>query len=117
MSARKCLTASLGCALAAVLALVAPGPAFAALPVINLTVHAGHFRPKQVQVPAGRKFKLRVANKGPAVEEFESTDLNRERIVAPGASIEVYLGPLAPGRYKFFGDFHPDTARGVLIAH
>jgi hypothetical protein len=28
----------------------------------------------------------------------------------------VFLGPLDPGEYKFFGDFHQDTAQGVLIA-
>lgn len=86
------------------------------LPVIHLTVQAGHFSPTVVNVPADRKFKLRVLNKGPAVEEFESTDLNREQIVTPGRHIDVYLGPLKPGRYKFFGDFHPDTARGEIVA-
>ena len=93
----------------------APAPA-AELPVIDLTVQAGHFSPQTVNVPAGRKFKLRVTNKGPAVEEFESTDLNREQIVVPGHHISIFLGPLEPGRYKFFGDFHPDTARGVIVA-
>lgn len=86
------------------------------LPVIDLTIQAGRFTPHTVIVPAGKKFKLRVTNKGPAVEEFESTDLNREQIVVPGHHIIVFLGPLAPGRYKFFGDFHPNTARGVIVA-
>ncbi|MGA7799516.1 MAG: cupredoxin domain-containing protein [Gammaproteobacteria bacterium] len=86
------------------------------LPVIDLTVHAGHFSPQVVNVPANTEFKLRVMNKGPAVEEFESTDLNREQIVVPGRHIELYLGPLKPGRYKFFGDFHPNTARGEIVA-
>ncbi|OYV77794.1 MAG: hypothetical protein B7Z66_03460 [Chromatiales bacterium 21-64-14] len=86
------------------------------LRVINLSIKQGHFHPQTVQVPAGEKFKLRVTNHGPAVEEFESTDLNREQIVTPGHSIEVYLGPLKPGRYKFFGDFHPDTAKGEIVA-
>ncbi len=108
---------ALGCALAVLgsLTLVAPAAANE-LPVVHLTVQAGHFTPKVVNVPANQKFKLRVLNKGPAVEEFESTDLNREQIVGPGRHIEVYLGPLKPGRYKFFGDFHPDTARGEIVA-
>ena len=25
-------------------------------------------------------------------------------------------GPLEPGEYRFFGDFHQDTAKGVLVA-
>ena len=49
-------------------------------------------------------------------DEFESTDLNREILVLPGQTITVFLGPLDPGTYKFFGDFHQDTAQGVLVA-
>lgn len=86
------------------------------LPVIELTLQNGHFVPATLKVPAHRKFKLRVINRGPAVEEFESSDLNREQIVVPGRSIIVYLGPLEPGRYRFFGDFHPSTAQGVMIS-
>ena len=32
-----------------------------------------------------------------------------------GDEITVYIGPLRPGRYEFFGDFHPDTARGHIV--
>ena len=42
--------------------------------------------------------------------------LNREKLVPPGQTVTVFLGPLEPGEYKFFGDFHQDTAQGVLIA-
>ena len=34
---------------------------------------------------------------------------------SPGAK-QVYIGPLDPGRYPFFGDFHEKTARGAIIA-
>jgi len=36
--------------------------------------------------------------------------------VTGGGRIRVRLPPLAPGRYPFFGDFHPDTAQGAVIA-
>jgi hypothetical protein len=36
--------------------------------------------------------------------------------VLPNSSIIVYVGPLRPGNYSFFGDFHQDTAKGRLIA-
>jgi len=36
--------------------------------------------------------------------------------VPPKAQITIFVGPLQPGRYPFFGDFHKDTAQGVLIA-
>jgi hypothetical protein len=27
----------------------------------------------------------------------------------------VFIGPLEAGRYPFFGDFHQETAQGVLV--
>lgn len=97
--------------------MTAPLAAYAAdLPVVNLSIHQGRFSPEAVQAPANTKFKLVVKNDGPAVEEFESSDLNQERIVPVGQVKEFFLGPLTAGQYKFFGDFHRDTANGVLVA-
>jgi len=66
-------------------------------------------------VPAGQKLRLVIENKDSTPEEFESYELNREKIVAPGSKITVFVGPLKPGRYEFFGDFNPKTARGWLV--
>ena len=46
--------------------------------------------------------------------EFESPSLHREKVVAPGAAVSVFVGPLNPGRYEFYDDFHPAT-RGVIV--
>jgi hypothetical protein len=27
----------------------------------------------------------------------------------------VFVGPLKPGRYPFFGEFHEQTAQGALV--
>ena len=78
--------------------------------------HNHRFEPDRIQVPAGAKFQLKVKNTDDTADEFESVDLNREKLVAPGQTITVFLGPLDPGTYKFFGDFHQDTAQGVLVA-
>ena len=74
------------------------------------------FVPAEVAVPAGKKIKLVVENQDATAEEFESYELNREKIVPAKGQISIFVGPLAPGRYPFFGDFHKDTAHGVLIA-
>jgi high-affinity iron transporter len=84
------------------------------LPV--LVFHNHRFEPARIDVPAHVKFKLLVKNTDDTADEFESTDLNREKLVTPGQTITVFLGPLDPGAYKFFGDFHQDTAQGVLVA-
>jgi high-affinity iron transporter len=81
-----------------------------------LVFHNHRFEPDRIQVPANVKFQLHVKNTDDTADEFESVDLNREKLVAPGQTITVFLGPLPPGEYKFFGDFHQDTAQGVLVA-
>lgn len=53
-------------------------------------------------------------NEDSTASEFESIELHREKVVAPGREISVYVGPLPPGRYEFFDDFHP-AARGHLV--
>ena len=96
--------------------LLAAGPPAQAddLPVLVFKQH--RFVPDRIEVPAGVKFQLKVQNTDDTADEFESVELNREKLVAPGKTITVFLGPLDPGEYKFFGDFHQDTAQGVLVA-
>jgi hypothetical protein len=104
----------LGSALAA--AVVGAAPAAAQEPVFTLSIRNHHFEPTEVTVPAGVKLKLVVKNLDKTPEEFESNDFRREQVVEGGSEIEVYVGPLSPGRHEFFGDFNPDTARGWLVA-
>ena len=100
--------------LASTLLLLA-GVANAADPEFRLSIRGHRFEPAELTVPAGVKVRLLVANQDPTPEEFESYALNREKVVSPGATVVVFVGPLKPGRYEFFGDFHPDTARGWLV--
>lgn len=101
----------------AIAALILGTTAFAAdLPSFNLTAKNGKFVPELIEVPAGKKIQLVVKNEGPGAEEFESTDLNREKVVPPGKTLTLFLGPLKEGSYVYFGDFHPDTARGKIVA-
>jgi high-affinity iron transporter len=91
------------------------GPARAdELPTLVFQNH--RFIPDRIEVPADKKFALHVKNTDNTADEFESNDLNREKLVTPGQTITVFLGPLSPGTYHFFGDFHQDTAQGVLVA-
>ncbi|HEX5280345.1 MAG TPA: cupredoxin domain-containing protein [Micropepsaceae bacterium] len=82
----------------------------------QLVIKDHKFQPERLEVPAGVKFKLMVRNNDPTAEEFESFQLNREKVVPPGKEIPVFLGPLDRGEYPFFGDFHQDTAKGVIVA-
>jgi plastocyanin len=82
----------------------------------TLVIQGHRFVPAEMKVPAGRKIKLTVVNNDASAEEFESYELNREKIVAGNSRIVVFVGPLRPGRYPYFGEFHMDTANGTLIA-
>jgi len=95
----------------------APVSAMAAdVPEFTLVIEQHRFEPAELKVPAGQKLRLVVENHDPTPEEFESYDFNREKIVPGNGRIVLYVGPLKPGRYEFFGEFNPDTARGSLVA-
>jgi plastocyanin len=85
-------------------------------PAFTLVIKDHQFQPTEIEVPAGQKIALTVKNNDSTPEEFESTELRREKVVAGGEQITVYIGPLKPGKYEFFGDFNPKTARGHIIA-
>jgi hypothetical protein len=82
----------------------------------KLVIRDHHFVPAELVIPANTKVKISVVNDDVTPEEFESHELNREKIVTGKSSISVYIGPLKPGRYPFFGEFHMDTAQGAVIA-
>ena len=83
---------------------------------ITIRIKDNKFVPAELEVPANTKFDLLVVNEDPTPEEFESHELNREKIVTGNGQITVPIGPLKPGRYPFFGEFHMATAQGALIA-
>lgn len=89
---------------------------WAADPEYALVIREHRFEPTELRVPANTKIKLVVHNQDSTPEEFESHELNREKVIAPGARANIFVGPLKPGRYPFVGEFHEKTARGVLIA-
>jgi plastocyanin len=82
----------------------------------TLVIKNHQFEPAELKVPANQKIKLIVHNQDNSAEEFESKTLKREKVIAAGAKATIAIGPLKPGKYDFFGEFNPSTAKGVLIA-
>lgn len=93
-----------------------PVAALAADVDMVLTIREHRFEPADVRVPAGKKIRLVVQNLDATPEEFESHELNREKVIPGKGQATVYIGPLKPGRYPFVGEFNEKTARGVVIA-
>lgn len=93
-----------------------PAPARAEDPSFTLVIRNHVFEPARIEVPANAKFRLLVKNMDSTAEEFESKDLKREKVIAGGAEAVILLGPLKPGTYRFVGEYHEATAKGVLVA-
>ena len=85
-------------------------------PTFEITIKGHKFQPDTLEVPANRKVKLIVKNQDPTPEEFESYELNREKVIPGNAQATIFIGPLDPGTYPFFGEFNQATAQGKIIA-
>jgi len=96
--------------------LVAMAVCGAGYPEVTLEIRDHLFIPSELVVPANTKVKLVVYNRDPTPEEFESYELNREKVIVGGQRAIIFIGPLAPGEYLFFGEFNPKTAQGKVIA-
>jgi plastocyanin len=98
----------------AALALGFTAPTLADVPSFPILMKNNQFVPNEVHIPAGVKVKLVVRNDNKTLSEFESSQFHREKVVGPGKEITVFVGPLDPGSYEFFDDYHPQT-RGHLV--
>ena len=80
-----------------------------------LTLKDHQFTPKELVLPANQKIKLIVKNQQTTPAEFESAELDREKVVDANGEITVFLGPLEPGTYGYFDDFHRDTTGTITV--
>jgi plastocyanin len=93
------------------------GPVIADEPVkINVTLKDHRFEPTEIHVQTGKPTILVVTNEDATVEEFDSTALKVEKVIVGGHYGTITLRPLGPGRYPFKGEYHAETAQGVVIA-
>ena len=104
---RVCLTVVLVLAIFAVQA---------AAPVFEMEIRDHLFDPAELTVPAGKKIKLVVYNRDSTPEEFESYELNREKVIMGASKAVIFICQLKPGEYPFFGEFNPKTEQGKVIA-
>lgn len=99
-----------------IISLLIPLAAHAVDEEYTLTIKDHRIQPAELSVPSGQKIKLRIVNQDATPEEFDSHALNREKIIAGHSTGTMYIGPLKPGRYPYTGEFHSDTAQGVIVA-
>ena len=85
------------------------------MPTFRIELKDGAIVPDRLEVPAGVRFKILIANTGTTPVEFESLELKREKAVAPGDEVPLVFRRLDAGSYAFFDDFHPGS-KATLIA-
>jgi hypothetical protein len=86
------------------------------MPTIQLLMKDGRLFPETLEVPANTRFRLQIRNEGPGAAEFESLELRKETVLAPGVTRVLVFHPMKPGTYKFFDEFHQATAQGKIVA-
>jgi hypothetical protein len=84
-------------------------------PIFEIEIRDNLFHPAELVIPADTKVKLVIYNRDATPEEFESYELNREKVIMGGRKASIFIGPLAPGSYPFFGEFNPKTAQGRVV--
>ena len=83
---------------------------------IEVTIKDHQFAPAEIHVPAGKPVILRITNADSTAEEFDSSALKVEKVIAGGMYGTVRLRPLGAGRYPFMGEYHSQTAKGVVVS-
>ncbi len=104
-----------GLALVALL-LAAPAASAADGTPVSIVIENHRFMPSEVTVPAGQRVELVIENRDPTPEEFESEDLRREKVIVGNSKASLWVGPLKPGTYSFYGEYHKATATGTIVA-
>jgi len=106
-----------GLAVSILARIATPAPGRAEEPAtIEVTLKDHRFSPAEIDVPAGKVVILRITNEDDTVEEFDSVALQVEKVIVGGHYATVRLRPLGPGRYPFMGEYHAQSAQGVVVS-
>ena len=102
-------------AVVVLLALV-PAGAMAQDNTASLTLRDHRFVPAEIHIKANTPTTVTLTNDDDQAEEFDSTSLKIEKIVSGHSTGTMRWRRLRQGRYPFMGEFHSETAQGVVIA-
>ena len=73
-----------------------------AAPVFEIEIQNHLFIPSEISVPANTKVKLVVYNRDATPEEFESYELNREKVIMGKRKATIFYRPAACRRIPVF---------------
>lgn len=87
----------------------------AAAETYTVVIKDHKFEPAELKIPADKAATLVVKNLDATPEEFESKPFRIEKVVPASSEASFQLRAMKPGRYKFFGEFHEDSAKGEIV--
>lgn len=96
-------------------ALCFTSPFSLALPEFTIHIQEHLFSPAELHIPVDQKVKITFINHDSTPEEIDSFDLNREKVVFGNSQASIFVGPLKSGNYHFFGEYHPNSATGIVV--
>ena len=89
--------------------------AFSQAPIeVRLKNH--RFTPNVIKVKANQPSMIMLFNDDETADEFDSSSLKIEKVVAGHNKGAIRVRALAPGKYPFMGEYHAATAQGMVIA-
>ncbi len=107
---------SLPVAAASALILFSLGATAEAGAPVTLTLKNHRFTPATIHVKANEPSQIVFVNTDDTAEEFDSSALKIEKVVGGHGQGTIRVRALAPGKYPFMGEYHAETAQGVVIA-
>ncbi|HEX6119984.1 MAG TPA: cupredoxin domain-containing protein [Dongiaceae bacterium] len=84
-------------------------------PSLTLELKDHKFQPANPTIPANTKVKLTVKNLDATPAEFESEDIDVEKVIPGNSEITVNIGPLEAGTYEFYDEYHEDESTTNLV--
>ena len=81
---------------------------------LSLEAQGTKFTTTSLDLKAGQKYTLTLANKDSVLHNFTFQQANADKDAAGGATVEVTFDAPAAGSYKFFCKYHPAAMTGTV---
>ena len=82
---------------------------------VTLTLTGTTFEPAEIKATSGKPLIIKFKNANAKPAEFESNDLNLEKIAAANSEIVLRINELPKGKFLFVDEFQEDVAKGYII--
>jgi hypothetical protein len=82
---------------------------------VSYTAQGSLIFSSQNTISANQKVKLVINNQDNTPEELDSFSLKRDKVIFANNKAIIFFNPPKPSKYKFLGEYNPNTACGIVI--